>query len=1150
MPSVVDKKTGQSYVVTDEVAGRMLRTGNYDLAKGERIAAVSEGGAHVSVGERSFGKNAALHAQTEGEAAEQLRQQRLEEEYGGVLGGAKALGEGFASGLTFHLADPFLDSEGRRYRQENMGGLTFAGELGGMLAPVILTGGAAAPEAAAEVAARGVLEAGGEVAARGFAKRAVGEALGYTPAGMVAKGGAAISRATGGGVRGAAAAGAFEGAAQGAGDYLGQVATSDKELSAEGFVGATTSGALYGGIGGGAFGAAEKGFVRARELFPKLAGRAGRRGAQVAEAEAAAATEKALQAGDDLYDKAKARLTELKVQRAETDVTAKKKIADIRVAEAEQRLATRQAKDEIALARAKAGRARKPASPKTTQLPRGFGRGVHVAEDAPIYKGLPGPDEIDEAALYVAHPRDFADRVEFPMGTSGDEVRLSKVRGGLEEGKDLPPIEITMRKDGTMEIADGRHRLTAAAQLDQPVAIRLSRAYEPELGDQVASTVADEMATEVADDAARTVSAADIDRLERAMFDFAERQSAAREWIARTRQTAAGGRAGIHDLPVTEGVEHARVARTGAFHDAEGKVISREEFMAARGDERVIWDRPQLASADDTLEVYEDYNRLVRKAALETEEDARTALLKEAADLELQAFDASPKAHRDAVLGARARLGLDAEGMARKRMEREIETLGSMKRPEDAVYYATGEGARPVSPRMRASKADEGIADFDRAARGMATGGPGLDDWAQRALGVQEIGSIPPPPPNGRLVADVDNGASVLGEYERAHAELVDAAGDAAPAEARAIADEYKGAVDEVSAKSTKRQAQVADELAAPPTETKKGKGILATLADAGAALEVLNTLGIPGMPDIRHLPVIGPLLSLYLKARAARAVFSRLGGKLPATAEAKVARAASQTRDRVASAVDRMLEVGAKGARRAVPAAGSMTALAASLWNDQTSRAQPKDVSEAARHRADELAAATATPDLVRVHVRRALRGAADPDLVHAVEEMQLRKLAYLARYAPKAPPPSLLGGRDWKPSRVEAERFARRVRAAEQPVTVFEDMVDGTVTPEAAQTLREVYPRLYQEAQERLMERAAELTAALPLAQVARLSVLFDAPLAPAFRPDSIAQIQTAHGPGIAPAPTQMPGAMPSGAAPDLGSLFFAPADRRSMR
>src|SRR5689334_23362291 len=111
----------------------MLRTGNYDLGKGERIAAVSEGGARVDVGERSFEKNTALHAQTEGEAAQALRDRRLEGEYGGFVGGAKALGEGFASGLTFHLADPFLDSEGRRWRQENMGGLTFAGELGGMV---------------------------------------------------------------------------------------------------------------------------------------------------------------------------------------------------------------------------------------------------------------------------------------------------------------------------------------------------------------------------------------------------------------------------------------------------------------------------------------------------------------------------------------------------------------------------------------------------------------------------------------------------------------------------------------------------------------------------------------------------------------------------------------------------------------------------------------------------------------------------------------------------------------------------------------------------------------------------------------------------------------------------------------------------------
>ncbi len=128
--------------------------------------------------------------------------------------------------------------------------------------------------------------------------------------------------------------------------------------------------------------------------------------------------------------------------------------------------------------------------------------------------------------------------------------------------------------------------------------------------------------------------------------------------------------------------------------------------------------------------------------------------------------------------------------------------------------------------------------------------------------------------------------------------------------------------------------------------------------------------------------------------------------------------------------------------------------------------------------------------------------------------------------------------------------------MRAAEDPTGVLEDAFHGIVTAEAADTLRTVYPRLYQEAQERLLERAPELDAKLPIAAVARLSILFDAPLAPVFQPDAMAAIQAAHGsPPSAPTPAGQPGMaggppMQPGPAPDLSSLYMSRADKRAMR
>ena len=323
---------------------------------------------------------------------------------------------------------------------------------------------------------------------------------------------------------------------------------------------------------------------------------------------------------------------------------------------------------------------------------------------------------------------------------------------------------------------------------------------------------------------------------------------------------------------------------------------------------------------------------------------------------------------------------------------------------------------------------------------------------------------------------------------------------------------------------------------------------MLGHLADVGSLFEVLKMLGV-GVPSVHNLPVIGPLLSAFLKIRAARAMLGRLGGQIPATLEATAAGKAAAIRDNAAQAVDRMLGLAEKGVRTVRPAAGRMAALGAKLYDDGQERPEPKTDAEAVVQRIDELASAATNPDGVRRAVRKQLRGAVDPDLVAAIEDITITQLGYLHDNAPKRPLPSLLGRNEWRPSVPEIDRFARRVRAARDPMSVLDSLAHGAVTPEEAETLRTVYPHIYGEAQQRLMMRSGEVAKSLPYQRVLKLGILFEAPLLPSLRPERIAALQPSPSPQASGAPAGSAPPAPGGPPPNLDNLYMSPGDRRAL-
>lgn len=375
---------------------------------------------------------------------------------------------------------------------------------------------------------------------------------------------------------------------------------------------------------------------------------------------------------------------------------------------------------------------------------------------------------------------------------------------------------------------------------------------------------------------------------------------------------------------------------------------------------------------------------------------------------------------------------------------------------------------------------------------------------------------------------------------------------DAQAAYAQAKAAETEARIGSADAKRVAEQTQKAAETVALPGAPAPRKGKVGIIADIGAALEVADTIGIPGLPHPRDIPVIGSLLSVYLKYHAAKVAINRFAGRVPATGNSKAAALAATTKDRIAMAVDRSLGLVAEAAPKA---RGPVVAIASALQHrafDDGEPDAPKDASlgKLAATRIREVTAAAARPDQVIAQVRREMRDVHDPDLIAAAEQHRVRAFTWLADQAPKAPPPNPYTRREWEPSPAAATRFARQYEAVFDPASVFEALHRQSLSLDAAEALRATSPKLFAMAQERLVSRAGDLTKPVPYEQRLRNSKLFDVPLDSSLEPETLAILQSAYEPVTPqqqPAPVGPP--MPSIAGPtDLSALYQT--DRRSMR
>lgn len=423
---------------------------------------------------------------------------------------------------------------------------------------------------------------------------------------------------------------------------------------------------------------------------------------------------------------------------------------------------------------------------------------------------------------------------------------------------------------------------------------------------------------------------------------------------------------------------------------------------------------------------------------------------------------------------------------------------------------ALGEHAPPAAREAaKAFRAAEDAADrkmMDRATRAIddhvETG-----DWLARA---EALG--------GRVRPDRRTSALPTSAQQIAEAKAGKLTADAALARARVA--ETEASIGAKAAKSAADDARKTAEAARPAGVAAEAHstGALGTIA---TAVGVAGELGVPGIPKPHDIPIIGPLLGVYFKYRAIKAAAGRFVGRIPATGNARAAALVAKTKDRIAVAVDRSLGLTAELAPKARGAiVATTTALARRAFDDgepDAKKGASAQVQAAVRIR--EISTAATRPDLITQMVRREMHGISDPDLIAAAEKHLAARFQHLAGVVPKMPPPNPYDKREWVPSPGAAADLGQRLAVANDPEAAFK-----IATPAAAQTLKGVYPQLFELAKQRLLERVGDLKQPVPYESRLRNSLLFGVPLDVSVQPDNAAILRTAHeASGQNAAPTQ---------------------------
>lgn len=546
-----------------------------------------------------------------------------------------------------------------------------------------------------------------------------------------------------------------------------------------------------------------------------------------------------------------------------------------------------------------------------------------------------------------------------------------------------------------------------------------------------------------------------------------------------SERLAAGENLNVIGAPARAEYVAAKASRGKAFAQRGApspEVDTAKEASRRRlgiGEHRRVYRRLELAQ-DAAFE----------RAAVAAEPAERAAALAEARGIEQQltGMGPAPAAASDDI----ARLAPAITKYERKSAEL-VESLGDVAPPlarEQAAAFRAAEDA-----------ADRKM--MDRATRA-------VDDGIE----MPQVGKDRRPSANSPAAPKL-----VTSKQEKRNA-------DAAYKRARAVETEAK-----IGAKSAAEQAKTARAAGgATPTPTPGKPSMLGTIA---TAVGLAGELGVPGVPKPHDIPVIGPLLSAYIKYRALKATAGRFVGRVSATGDARAAALVARTKDKIATAVDRSLGLVASAAPRARPGFVAASGVIGRRLFDDGAPDAPRGASrqEQAAVRIREIITAASRPDMITALVRREMHDVVDPDLIAAAEQHLIARFAHLADVVPKPPPDNAYAQRPWTPSPSATHEVEQRLAVIHNPalaLAMIHDPHGALSSPAAADTFRKGHPELFALAKQRLISRMADMEEPMPRDARLRASAFFQIPLDISLDPSHIAIVRAPEPPEPHPSPT----------------------------
>jgi hypothetical protein len=215
--------------------------------------------------------------------------------------------------------------------------------------------------------------------------------------------------------------------------------------------------------------------------------------------------------------------------------------------------------------------------------------------------------------------------------------------------------------------------------------------------------------------------------------------------------------------------------------------------------------------------------------------------------------------------------------------------------------------------------------------------------------------------------------------------------------------------------------------------------------------------------------------------------------------------------------------------ARRAVLASSSKVLNSVKFYD-----AQDRKEEQGYKARAKELRDALANESEMRdrITLSTAPVTALNPSTGAQLQDAIWARMMFLASKMPSVQRNEILmnlGQGKEVPSPTEVSRWARYIRAAEDPMSLLDDLGEGVVAVEAVETVKTLYPALFEEMQMAIVENMTELRQNLSYSGRLQLSVMFDVPVEASMAPDvmqmlqSIFQQQAEQAQANAPRPSQ---------------------------